>query len=110
MEKERWYSVPWMMEKYSTERISAMNNASASGSNGLKLDLPPPNTLLPKNFDILPEDLEKSAKPVRIVETDLIDLWYKKDDTFKLPKAYIAAKIYTGDCGFGSTARGRVFA
>jgi secreted Zn-dependent insulinase-like peptidase len=87
-----------------------MNNASASGSNGLKLDLPPPNTLLPKNFDILPEDLEKSTKPVRIVETDLIDLWYKKDDTFKLPKAYIAAKIYTGDCGFGSTARGRVFA
>jgi secreted Zn-dependent insulinase-like peptidase len=47
---------------------------------------------------------------VRIVETDLVDLWYKKDDTFKLPKAYIAAKIYTGDCGFGSTARGRVFA
>jgi secreted Zn-dependent insulinase-like peptidase len=109
MEKERWYSVPWMKEKYTTERIEAMKNASAP-DNGLKLDLPPANTLLPKNFDILPADAEKSQKPVRIVETDLVDLWYKKDDTFKLPKAYIAAKIYTGDCGFGATARGRVFA
>lgn len=44
------------------------------------------------------------------MESNLIDLWYKKDDTFKLPKAYIAAKIYTHDCGFGTNARGRVFA
>jgi len=79
MEKERWYSVPWMKEKYSSERIEAMKNASAP-DNGLKLDLPPANTLLPKNFDILPEDAEKSQKPVRILETDLVDLWYKKDD------------------------------
>jgi secreted Zn-dependent insulinase-like peptidase len=60
MEKERWYSVPWSKEKYSTQRIEAMKNAKATENNGKKLDLPPPNTLLPKNFDILPEDLSKS--------------------------------------------------
>jgi len=60
MEKERWYSVPWSKEKYSTQRIEAMKNAKATENNGKRLDLPPPNTLLPKNFDILPEDLSKS--------------------------------------------------
>jgi secreted Zn-dependent insulinase-like peptidase len=59
MDKERWYSVPWMKEKYTSERIEAMKNASAP-NNDLKLDLPPVNTLLPKNFDILPPDAEQS--------------------------------------------------
>jgi len=82
MEKERWYNVPWMKEKYSTERIAAMKDTSApdKSTNGLKLDLPPANDLLPKNFDILPNDPEQSAKPIRVIESDLVDLWYKKDD------------------------------
>lgn len=37
------------------------------------------------------------------------ELWYKKDDQFKLPKAYIGLRIYSTDCGFGSTLSGTVF-
>ena len=31
--------------------------------NGKKLDLPPQNTLLPTNFDLLAENIELSNKP-----------------------------------------------
>ena len=37
------------------------------------------------------------------------DLWYKKDDKFNMPKAIINMKLYTSDCGFGTTLNGRVF-
>jgi secreted Zn-dependent insulinase-like peptidase len=38
------------------------------------------------------------------------DLWYKKDDKFEKPKAYINMKIYTTDCGFCVQDDARVFA
>lgn len=38
------------------------------------------------------------------------DLWYKKDDKFKRPKAVINMKIYTTDNGFGLQQESRMFA
>ena len=54
-----------------------------------KLDLPPKNTMIPKNFDILPEDKSKSELPVHIFGDDSTDLWYHKDDQFQQPKAVV---------------------
>jgi hypothetical protein len=33
-----------------------------------------------------------------------------KDDKFERPKGMVSLKIYTGDCEFGRTPAGRVFA
>ena len=33
-----------------------------------------------------------------------------KDDKFEMPKGMVSHKIYTGDCDFGRTPNGRVFA
>ena len=73
------------------------------------MDLPVPNTLIPKNFEILDQEEAQSEKPTLVHEKEGCEVWYMKDDKFKLPKAYIACRIYTNDCNFGSTTDGRVF-
>ena len=75
----------YSLEPYSAELLGKMKNPVVV-DNGCKLDLPPVNTFLPENFDILPEDLALSEKPIKINEPGLenVDLWYKKDDKFKI--------------------------
>jgi len=74
-----------------------------------KIDLPPANTLIPKNFDILAKDQEKSSKPMLLKQWEDTDLWYKKDDKFERPKAIVSFKMYTTDNDFGQTAEARMF-
>lgn len=70
--------------------------------NGKKLDLPPPNVLLPSNFEIHANS--KDSKLTTLVKHwDESELWFKKDDKFKKPKGNIAVKIYTNDLHFGTT-------
>lgn len=52
-QKEKWYNIDYSSEKYSEEFLKGLINPKVK-DNGKKLDLPPANTLLPKNFDILP--------------------------------------------------------
>ena len=59
---EKWYKFNYSLEKFSEARINELKTASVS-DNGLKLDLPPPNNLIPTNFDILAEDPSLSARP-----------------------------------------------
>ena len=75
----------------------------------MALDLPPQNTLLPTNFDILPEDSKLSEKPQLLQAWDDCEVWYKKDDKFKLPKGIVGLKIYTNDHNFSSAPKGRLF-
>ena len=107
-ESERWYKFPYENAKFS-EELQTILREHECPDNGLNLDLPPPNVLLPKNFDILPENAVFSSYPKLIKQWPECDLWYKQDDKFKLPKAKLGAKIYTNDCGFGKTTTGTVF-
>lgn len=68
--------------------------------------------MLPKNIDVLPVVQDEAAKkPVLLRQwADDTDLWYMKDEKFLRPKGMVSLKIYTGDCEFGRTAKGRVFA
>jgi len=108
-ESERWYKFPYENAPFS-EELKKILVEHECPDNGLKLDLPPPNVLLPKNFDILPANVVYSAYPKLIKQWAECDLWYKKDDKFKLPKAKIGAKLYTNDSDFGITKKGVVFA
>ena len=106
--KEKWYNLDYSSEGYGTDLLNQMKNPVVA-DNGKKLDLPPINNFLPKNFDILPEDATVSTNPVKIHDFENIDFWYKKDDKFKKPKGIISAKIYTSDLYFGQTPKARVF-
>ena len=77
---------------------------------GKKLDLPPPNNLIPANFEILPKDADLSARPQLVQQWDGADLWYMKDDRFKKPKGIVACKLYTSDLHFGVAPQAALFA
>lgn len=75
----------------------------------MPLDLPPPNTLLPTNFDILADDAKLSEKPQLLQIWDDTEVWYKKDDNFKRPKGIVSLKLYSNDNQFTNTPKGRLF-
>ena len=93
----------------SEERLEQLKNPSIP-DNGKRLDLPPANTFIATNFEILPEDKSLSVSPHLVQQWEnLADLWYKKDDKFKLPKALVAAKIYTSDLSLGASPLASIF-
>jgi len=53
--------------------------------------------MIPKNFDVLAENKEKSVKPTLIQQDDNTDLWYHKDDQFLRPKAVVQLKMYINE-------------
>ena len=107
---EKWYKFNYSCDKITPERVASLRAAQVA-ENGKSLDLPPANNLIATNFDILPEDASLSARPQLVQQWDgIADLWYKKDDKFKKPKALVGCKLYTGDLQFGSSPETAVFA
>jgi secreted Zn-dependent insulinase-like peptidase len=74
-----------------------------------KLDLPPVNNLIAKNYDVLPKSAPPAKVPQVIKQWEDSDLWYMKDDKFETPKAVVYMKLYTNDNRFGETPRDRLF-
>jgi len=58
-----WYKYKYSTQKYSEEFMQSLKQPNVK-DNGKKLDIPPENTLLPKTFDVLPEDSKLSQNPV----------------------------------------------
>ena len=71
---------PVMMTKYSVEEFSEdllQKIEWPNISKGKKIGLPPPNQLLPKNFDMIELDPEFSHQPKQISIWNDMDIWYK---------------------------------
>jgi insulysin len=96
--KEKWYNIQYSSEKYSEAFMNRLKNPQPA-DNGKKLDLPPPNTLLPTNFDIINDEAQFSQKPVLIEVQDGAEVWYKQDQQFKRPKGIVNLTIYHNDDG-----------
>lgn len=80
-------------------------------NNGLLLDIPAPNSLIPTNFDIAEMDDLVNATDHPILIKDWIDgqVWLKRDTKFNHPKAFVSLKIYTTDLDFSRTQRSYTF-
>lgn len=104
-EKEKWYGT-----QYTVRKTDFSDGAAVGG-----LHLPPPNEFIPKNFDIDQKEVKEVCtvlnasmliqaltwtpdtacffsyqplkRPLKIRESSLSTLWYKKDDQFWVPKA-----------------------
>jgi len=74
-----------------------------------KLDLPPKNNLIPKNFDIHPPNEKFSKQPVLLKQYDDTHVWYHKDDKFEKPKGVVRMKLYTTDNRFSMDLNSRLF-
>lgn len=108
-ETEEWYSTKYSVADF-TDDIKAKILTPKCEIKSKKLDLPPPNNLIPKNFDVLDANESYSSKVQILKQWEDTDLWYKKDDKFQRPKAVVNMKLYTNDCDFGFNNETRVFA
>lgn len=53
-----------------------------------EFQLPEPNIYLTSDFSILPNDEVNPEYPRKIIDNNLVELWYRKDQKFGLPLAY----------------------
>lgn len=53
-----------------------------------EMQIPPPNQYISEEFSILPESDKHPEYPRKVIDDSLIEMWYRKDQKFKLPVAY----------------------
>lgn len=70
-ETEEWYSTKHVITPFSESLLAKMNLPNCPISHK-KIDLPPPNTLIPKNFDILPNNPEDSTEPKLVLNDESV--------------------------------------
>ncbi|KAM9762685.1 LOW QUALITY PROTEIN: nardilysin b [Menidia menidia] len=81
----------WFGSSYSCEDIPEEWTQRWSGDFQLNpdLQLPAENRFIATDFTLKTADCPDTEFPVRIVTSERGSLWYKKDNKFKIPKAYI---------------------
>ncbi|XP_030630050.1 nardilysin [Chanos chanos] len=86
MLREKWFGT-----QYSVEDIQQEWRERWSGDFELNPDLhlPAENKFIATDFTLKTSDCPDTEYPVRIVNNQRGCLWYKKDNKFKIPKAYV---------------------
>uniref|UniRef100_A0A8D0DY44 Nardilysin convertase n=1 Tax=Salvator merianae TaxID=96440 RepID=A0A8D0DY44_SALMN len=84
--KEKWFGT-----QYSMEDVDQYWNDLWASDFALSPDLhlPEENRFIATDFALKAPDCPQTEYPVKILSTQQGCLWYKKDDKFKIPKAYI---------------------
>ncbi|KAK9454555.1 Metalloenzyme, LuxS/M16 peptidase-like protein [Dipodascopsis uninucleata] len=83
---EKWYGTEYRVEDIDTNLIDAVKNAPTNE----ELHLPAKNNFIATDFEVDKKDVSSpSRNPSLIYDTFGCKLWYKKDDTFWVPKANI---------------------
>jgi secreted Zn-dependent insulinase-like peptidase len=107
-----FYGTAYSIEPFSDALKEKMANPKVK--EGAALGLPPKNTLLPQNLEVLPKSEEDSEVPKKIKEyAGESEVWYMKDDKFERPKAIVNMKLYPHKGllqGLGLTAEGKMIA
>ncbi|CAJ0832866.1 6120_t:CDS:10 [Entrophospora sp. SA101] len=89
-QKEKQYGIEYKVEPMSENFLQELKSTTIDS----ELKLPLPNEFIPTNFEIKKQGIITPLKhPNLIKNTDLVRIWYKKDDTFWVPKVYIWFKI-----------------
>ena len=88
-EKEKWYGTEYVVEKIPLDFLNAVRGTV--GPTAPKLDdlhFPHTNEFIPTNLDVIKKEVKEPTKaPTLIKNTEIMRVWYKKDDTFWVPKA-----------------------
>ncbi|OCT82739.1 nardilysin [Xenopus laevis] len=81
----------WFGTQYSKEDIDPKWRALWATDFALNLDLhlPEENKFIASEFALKTSDCPDAEYPVKVLDTELGALWYKKDNKFKIPKAYV---------------------
>ncbi|XP_037602322.1 nardilysin-like [Sebastes umbrosus] len=84
--REKWFGTQYSVEDIQQEWMERWTGNLELNSD---LTLPAENKFIATDFTLQPSDCPDTELPVRIADSDRGCLWYKKDNKFKIPKAYI---------------------
>lgn len=90
-QKEQWYGTDYKVEKIPEDVISEIRKTLSSPSERVKeLYLPHKNEFIPTRLNVEKVEVNEPAKAPKLLRDDeRVRLWWKKDDTFWVPKANV---------------------
>uniref|UniRef100_A0AAV2JGU6 Nardilysin n=1 Tax=Knipowitschia caucasica TaxID=637954 RepID=A0AAV2JGU6_KNICA len=88
--REKWFGTQYSVEDIAPEWMGKWTGELELDSS---LHLPEENEFIATDFDLKPSDCPDTELPVRIADNEKGCLWFKKDNKFKIPKAYIRFHI-----------------
>lgn len=96
--KEKWYGTEYRYEKIPDDLMRELEAAATiSPSKRLsKLHLPHKNNFIPSQLEVEKRDISEPARAPRVVRNDAVArTWWKKDDTFWVPRANVIVSLKT---------------
>ncbi|KAK3368105.1 Metalloenzyme, LuxS/M16 peptidase-like protein [Podospora didyma] len=88
--KEKWYGTEYTCQPIPAEFMEEIKQAIMGPTKNRipSLHLPHKNQFIPTKLEVEKKDIKDTALAPRIIRNDqLVRTWYKKDDTFWVPKA-----------------------
>jgi insulysin len=88
--KEKWYGTEYTYEKIPADFLADIQKAGNSTTRDLlpELHLPHENQFIPTKLEVEKKETKEPAIEPKLIRNDEVArLWYKKDDTFWVPKA-----------------------
>jgi insulysin len=94
-QREKWYGTEYRVDKIAEDFLGELNALFDKNAATLpELHLPHPNEFIPSNFEVEKKEVKEPVKiPTLIKNTKFIRVWFKKDDTFWVPKAVVYVLI-----------------
>ena len=88
--RERWYDTPYRVEPLAADQLRGWRTVGSSD----RLAIPGPNPFIPSEARLKPL-AHPTAVPEQLIDRPGLTLWYKQDDTFRVPRADVFVKIHT---------------
>lgn len=95
-QKEKWYGTEYKVDQVPSDVLSDIRKALNSPDENKieELHLPHKNEFIPTKLDVEKVETKEPAKTPKLLRNDdLVRLWWKKDDTFWVPKANLSIKL-----------------
>jgi insulysin len=95
-QKEKWYGTEYRAEKIPEDFLAELSEAlnTPPGQQLPALHLPHKNQFIPTKLEVEKKEVEKPAIAPRVIRNDQIArTWWKKDDTFWVPKANLIVNM-----------------
>ncbi|CAJ2510236.1 Uu.00g061360.m01.CDS01 [Anthostomella pinea] len=97
-QKGKWYGTEYKSEKIPVDFLAEISKAMdcSAGDRLPGLHLPHKNQFIPIKLEVEKKEVEKPALAPRVDRNDQVArTWYKKDDTFWVPKANLIVSCKT---------------
>lgn len=97
-QKEKWYGTEYRYEKIPSELMAALEKAASVAPDQRlpALHLPHKNNFIPSQLEVEKKEVTEPALAPRVLRNDTSAVtWWKKDDTFWVPRANVIVSLKT---------------